>query len=140
MPIPLSAFAAFTEDDFLLILGQLKQDPLVFSIANDSAQGYLDVYVCSVRTRTPVLASRGTVLRFEVFFEFEVVEGPKVFVGPDDHVPASSSVSSVGTAFGIVFFAVQMRGTFAAVAGCGPDLNIVNKVSFGHLSVLTAGL
>lgn len=103
MPVTQSAASAFQQNDFLTVLGYIAYVFTGFGIVHYRAAGHFDDFILSVLAETAVLGARLAVACHDVAVVAQVQQGPVVAVAAENHVAASSSVTSVGAAIGNVF-------------------------------------
>jgi hypothetical protein len=61
-----------------------------------------------------------------------MVEGPKILIAFENDMTTKSSIASIRTPFGDVFFAVQMHRALASITGANIHLDIVYKIPLSH--------
>ena len=133
MPVTQSAASAFQQNDFLTMLGYIADVFTGFGIVHYRAAGHFDYFILSVLAEAAVLGARLAVACHDVAVVAQVQQGPVVAVAAENHVAASSSVTSVGAAIGNVFFTPHVRGASTALTGAAIDFYVVNKIRFSHI-------
>ena len=126
--------SALAEDSLLTVLHHLEQGFAGFGILCHGAYGNFQEYVFSVLSGTESSLPVATVVGLDVFAVFEVYQGPELLVRPQDNVSATSSVSSVRTAFRDVFGPVQVHRAGPSVPAGTEYLDVVYEVGFSHNS------
>jgi hypothetical protein len=63
---------------------------------------------------------------------FQVKQGPQLRVSPDNNAASPASVASIGPAFWIELFPVEMQASSSAASGTGIEFYIVYEIRSGH--------
>ena len=130
--IALPAASPVQENGFLAIGGDFQDFFAGLGIPSHRTQGDFQDHIGSLR---PCFESGRTVdagIGHDMLAVFEVKEGPKLGIAPQDDVTATAPITPVRTSFGRDFVSVKMHGTGTTAARSATDFDIIDEISFGH--------
>ena len=127
-----AATAAAAENQLLSGFYELIYDLLGFSVFHGRTYGDVEIDVFTVFTLPKGKTAGSAVFCTNHLAVFEMDERPELWIGAKDNMPSAASVSSVRTAFGDIFRAVEMGRTSPAVAAGAEYAHVVYEVGFCH--------
>ena len=66
----------------------------------------------------------------------KVYQRPYILISSGYYVSSPTSITSIGSSLGDVFFTMQMHRTLTSVSGTKTDFYIIYKIAFSHISLI----
>ena len=122
-----SAASAFEQHHDLSVFDDIAEIFAGFGIVGHGAGRYLDVAICTV---TAVAAAFAAVTGKNVAVIAQVEQRPVVAVAAEVDITPTPTIATIGAAEGLVFGAVHVHRTAAALTGATVDFDVVYEIGF----------
>ena len=125
-----SAASAFEQHHDLSVFDDIAEIFTGFGIVGHGAGRYLDVAVCAITAVAAAFAAVAAVAGKNVTVIAQVEQRPVVAVAAQVDVASAPTIAAVGAAEGLVFGAVHVHRTAAALTGATVDFDVVYEIGF----------
>ena len=133
LPVAQSAPASFQQHHHLSVGHNVTNVFARFGVIGHSAWRNVNVAIGTVRTMRTTFGTVATIAGKHMAFVAQVEQCPIVMVATQIDVAAASAITAIRSAVGLVFGAVHVHGTSAALSGAAINFHVVDKVRFGHV-------
>lgn len=129
-----SAASAFEQHHDLSVFDDIAEIFTGFGIVGHGAGRYLDVAICAVATVAAAFAAVAAVAGKNVAVIAQVEQGPVVAIAAEVDISPASTIAAIGAAEGLVFGAMHVHRTAAALTGATVDFDVVYEIGF-HVGI-----
>lgn len=134
LEIAQSAASAFEQHHDLSVFDDIAEIFTGFGIVGHGAGGYLNVAICAVTAVAAAFAAVAAVAGKNVAVIAQVEQRPVVAIAAQVDIPPAPTITAVGAAEGLVFGAVHVHRTAAALTGATVDFDVVYEIGF-HVGI-----
>ena len=125
-----SAASAFEQHHDLSVFDDIAEIFTGFGIVGHGAGRYLDVAICAVAAVAAAFAAVAAVAGKNVAVIAQVEQGPVVAIAAEVDISPAPTIATIGAAEGLVFGAVHVHRTAAALTGATVDFDVVYEIGF----------
>ena len=125
-----SAASAFEQHHDLSVFDDIAEIFTGFGIVGHGAGRYFNVPICAVAAVAAAFAAVAAVAGKNVAVIAQVEQGPVVAIAAEVDITPTPTIATVGAAEGLVFGAVHVHRTAAALTGATVDFDVVYEIGF----------
>ena len=125
-----SAASAFEQHHDLSVFDDIAEIFTGFGIVGHGAGRYFNVPICAVAAVAAAFAAVAAVAGKNVAVIAQVEQGPVVAIAAAVDITPTPTIATVGAAEGLVFGAVHVHRTAAALTGATVDFDVVYEIGF----------
>ena len=130
LEIAQSAASAFEQHHDLSVFDDIAEIFTGFGIVGHGAGRYLDVAVCAITAVAAAFAAVAAVAGKNVAVIAQVEQRPVVAVAAEVDITPTPTIAAIGATEGLVFGAVHVHRTAAALTGATVDFDVVYEIGF----------
>lgn len=134
LEIAQSAASAFEQHHDLSVFDDIAEIFTGFGIVGHGAGRHLDVAICAVAAVAAAFAAVAAIAGKDMAIVAQVEQRPVVAVAAQVDIASAPTIAAVGAAEGLVFGAVHVHRTAAALTGATVDFDVVYEIGF-HVGI-----